>query len=385
MPKGLTYEEIEERFSKVGLILLDKYVKPTREKYECIDELGYRYAINTNSISNGSIPEKFNKFNKHTIENIRLFLKLEGTKTKLISDEFTDSRMELDLICGKCGSGFKKGFPSIVYSKMFYCKECMDNQNSKRKKTEEVVKYFKENFNLELIEEYVANNSPMDCKTKDGYILKHSYSNIKKTRDIYHYCFSPAYNGSNFIHNINNYFKLNNIDCVANSYEINEKYSGSGTIHCTCECGEEFETCFASIKNGRYRCDICGKITSNMENKVKIWLDENNIEYEQQKRFENCKHKRCLPFDFYIPKLNICIEVDGEGHYELVPYSDKMTIEEMQENLEKTQMRDKIKTEFCENNGIKLIRIPHYDIKRNRKKYIEILSKQIHWESCESQ
>jgi len=34
------------------------------------------------------------------------------------------------------------------------------------------------------------------------------------------------------------------------------------------------------------------------------------IKYINQKRFKKCKNKLPLPFDFYLPDLNICIEYD---------------------------------------------------------------------------
>ena len=37
--------------------------------------------------------------------------------------------------------------------------------------------------------------------------------------------------------------------------------------------------------------------------------------FESQKRFKDCKDKRQLPFDFYLPSYNVCIEYQGEQHY----------------------------------------------------------------------
>ena len=79
----------------------------------------------------------------------------------------------------------------------------------------------------------------------------------------------------------------------------------------------------------------------------------------RQKKFKGCftsadinGKERCylLPFDFYLPKYNTCIEYDGEGHYKVI-YS--------QEGYERTKFTDKLKTKYCKKNGIKLIRIPY--------------------------
>ena len=41
----------------------------------------------------------------------------------------------------------------------------------------------------------------------------------------------------------------------------------------------------------------------------------NNIEFKKEKKFKDCKDKYQLPFDFYLPQYNLCIEFDGEQHF----------------------------------------------------------------------
>lgn len=60
-------------------------------------------------------------------------------------------------------------------------------------------------------------------------------------------------------------------------------------------------------------CPICSYSTG--ERAIKIFLEKNNIKYEAQKKFMDCRDKLRLPFDFYIPIQNICIEYNGEQHY----------------------------------------------------------------------
>ena len=66
-------------------------------------------------------------------------------------------------------------------------------------------------------------------------------------------------------------------------------------------------------------------------------------------------NKLPLLFDFYLIDLNICIEYDGEQHF---------TINEFfggEKNFNIRVINDNIKTEFCNKNKIKLIRIPYYN------------------------
>ena len=98
-------------------------------------------------------------------------------------------------------------------------------------------------------------------------------------------------------------------------------------------------------------CPKC-KISKGEES-IEKYLIENNIIYKTQKTFKKCKYKYVLRFDFYLPYYNICIEYDGKQHYTSVKYWGG-------ENGLKTQIiKDDIKTEYCKNNNINLLRIKY--------------------------
>jgi len=99
-------------------------------------------------------------------------------------------------------------------------------------------------------------------------------------------------------------------------------------------------------------CPCCK--TSKGESAVKRFLVDNNILFKQQKTFKECRYKLPLPFDFYIPKHNICIEYDGKQH------STPIKLFGGQRGFELIQLKDKIKTDYCKNNNISLIRV-RYD------------------------
>lgn len=64
-------------------------------------------------------------------------------------------------------------------------------------------------------------------------------------------------------------------------------------------------------------CPYC-KISSG-ESEIKKVLDSKNIDYNREYKFSGCKGpKKSLPFDFYLPDYNMCIEYDGEQHFRLV-------------------------------------------------------------------
>lgn len=96
-------------------------------------------------------------------------------------------------------------------------------------------------------------------------------------------------------------------------------------------------------------CPLCSR--SKGELIIKDYLDSINIKYDEQKHFSGCKNIYTLPFDFYIPLFNTCIEFDGRQHFETIDIWGGL------EYLEKIKYNDNIKNEYCIKNNIKLIRI----------------------------
>jgi Zn finger protein HypA/HybF involved in hydrogenase expression len=101
-------------------------------------------------------------------------------------------------------------------------------------------------------------------------------------------------------------------------------------------------------------CPTC--MSSKGELVIEKWLKSKNIIYNRQYKFDDCKYKRKLPFDFYLPTNNILIEYNGEQHYKPT-YIRKTFIDENE--LIQIKIRDKIKRKYCKNNNIELIIIPY--------------------------
>ena len=91
---------------------------------------------------------------------------------------------------------------------------------------------------------------------------------------------------------------------------------------------------------------------SKGETTIKNILLAKNVSFIQQYCFDNCRNKRPLPFDFYLPNYNLCIEFDGEQHYK-----PKFGMK----NFIQTQKHDKIKDEYCKSHNIGLLRIPYWE------------------------
>lgn len=123
---------------------------------------------------------------------------------------------------------------------------------------------------------------------------------------------------------------------------------------CLCEnCGRETVVRSSALRGGAQIS--CGCIKSKTELLIAEFLDKYNIVYEKNKKFIGCKDKRSLYFDFWLSSYGICLEFDGAQHYKEVPYWDKKY------DLSDRQRRDAIKTKYCEENDIILLRIPYWE------------------------
>lgn len=143
--------------------------------------------------------------------------------------------------------------------------------------------------------------------------------------------------------------------CVSKGYEILSPYINSlNKILIDFNCGHEAHLILSnSLKKG-HGCPTCSE--SKGEKSIRIYLENNNINFIQEYKFEDCKYKRSLPFDFYIRDYNLCIEFDGIQHFEIIERFGG------EEKLKLTQKLDRIKNKFCKYNNINLLRIPYYEL-----------------------
>lgn len=137
---------------------------------------------------------------------------------------------------------------------------------------------------------------------------------------------------------------------------------------CKCECGRIVKVLAGNLETGNTQS--CGLCSNNSHGNIKIeqLLKEYNIPFEREKRFETCIDKTYLPFDFFVNNSYL-IEFDGKQHY----------LEDSFFHTEDIKKHDLIKSNWCKNNNIPLIRIPytHYkdlkieDLKLETSNFIE--------------
>ena len=310
--------------------------------------------------------------------------------------------------CRVCGHIWSVSPSSILSGRG--CPECAKRKRAdKHRKTHE--QYVEEvamiNPDIEIVSKYIGSTKQIDavCKVcgekwsaRAVDILRGSgcpkcrYANMTKTHDDYIKQLAKINNGVVAVDKyINSYTKIKHrcLKC-GNEWMVAPRDLLQGN-HCP-RCStrkksheqyvnelslnnpniEVVETYVNANTNIKHQCKICGyewmarpnhilhglgcpncQETSG-EQAVRQWLVDNNIRYESQKRFSDCKNQRMLPFDFYLPDYNCCIEYDGAQHFrEVELWGGK-------EYLLRRQQNDQIKNNYCNENDIYLIRI-RYD------------------------
>lgn len=121
-------------------------------------------------------------------------------------------------------------------------------------------------------------------------------------------------------------------------------------------------------------CPNCNE--SKGEREIAKFLNKYDINYHRQHKFPDCRNTFQLPFDFYIPSTRTCIEFDGEQHFYPLSFFGG------QESLNRLKINDKIKSDYCEDEYINLIRIRydqvddiHLILWSNLKEHIKLLGK----------
>lgn len=216
-------------------------------------------------------------------------------------DQYVNDQTEIEIICNLC----KKSFyltPEIHIIRGFNF--CCYIQHANRKKYERLQNYNHDTFVKE-------------CKKRNGDI----------------YLFHSKYLG------------------------MNEKI----LIKCL-ECNNKYYK-IASYLFRKKGCKFCGM--SQYEKDIWDYLQFNKIKTEYEKTFDECKRKKKLRFDFYLPTYNLVICMDGFQHFANVSLFNnyKKILQYRQEN-------DRIKFNFCKDNNIRMLRIKYCDFK-NYPKIIE--------------
>lgn len=286
--------------------------------------------------------------NKTTDEFISEAISIHGKKYVYDNVKYNRNSEKVEIICPTHGIFWQT---PKAHLKRQGCPKCAiyKNSSNKRYSIEEIISKFREkhgerygyekvnyvNFNTKVIvtcpvhsdfEVLPSSHCKFGCKKCYyeiiGEKLKKSLENFKKQCSEKH----------------NNFFDYSLVSYKNNRTKVEIICPLHGSFWQTPEshlCG-----------NG---CPGCKNSKSKGEDKISLFLTKNKIKYIQQYIFNDCRNINPLPFDFYLPDYNICIEFDGVQHTNKNSYYYREDIE----------VNDNIKNKYCDKNNIKLLRLSY--------------------------
>lgn len=257
-----------------------------------------------------------------------------------------------------CGNTFMKN-PHDVVSKGSGCPYCNGNQLAKYNEN-----WVKDNTPYPYI--YIKNFKNMTTKCTFYCTKCETYFEQKPSRLINEKIYGCKCNPRK-LKTHEEFLEELGKECLE-EYEILDKYINIDTKirfkHK--KCGTIFNISPYSFmyKAKKKYCPICYYNKSKGEIDINKYLEINKIDYQKEFMFPDLPNRR---FDFFLPEYNMCIEFDGKQHFESIKFFGG------EENLIKTQIRDKEKNNYCIKNNIKLIRIPYTEYLNLNKILDEIL------------
>lgn len=364
----LSLDKVTEAFVKKGLTLLDENsYRGVSSKMTATTIDGYKIVTTYNDLLASKFARTlWHKSNHYSVENIRLYLRLNNINLILLSDTYENNTKAMKWMC-ECGEVFARCLAKVVDRSSYFCGKC-SNENKKIKQS-----LSESTVELRILDKgyipmfgcgnkYINSGEKFSIKDSKGYLYETTARLLLSDN------FSPQKFSSTNKHTLCN-LKLYIIrydilvELLSNTYINNSTY-----YEFKCECGEVYSATLASfIHNRQHKCAKCSLSKSILEWNIIGWLQANNILFEEQKTFKGCLGDYALlRFDFYLPSCNILIEADGIHHYRPVDYSDKDSVYA----FEKRKRYDTIKNLYAKRNNIKLIRIPYWDFKTGNYKVI---------------
>ena len=286
-----------------------------------------------------------------------------GNSFKVMAkDLYPNSGVRIEYICDICGE--KQKTPLYCYDKIKRdeygdtCKKCSTKKTISALKECRVQKMFDKIESCAKSKGYTLISTKEEYKNQQSKIRficpKHGKQNCTASHFVTGSgCMQCGHEKVGNANKLPVEEVIKRVESVNNNKLLNpEEYCGNSNrnLIIQCGCGNVFRGCVNEISK-RYRCPKCSKAESLGELYIEQYLKNKNVQYIRQYKFNDCRDIRPLPFDFYLPNLNKCIEFDGIQHYKNI-YGD--------DRLFKTQIHDKIKTEYCDNNNVDLIRIPYW-------------------------
>jgi len=322
-----TTDTIFEYLKTLNYTLLSEYIN-SKHKILFKGNDGYFYYMLLSDLKRGIIPAKFYKSNPYTVQNIKLWCKLNNKPFELISDIYKSAEDKLQWKCLKeeCGDIFESCWRDIESGRG--CGICHGSQvglsNCLATKNPELAKEWHPTKNGDLTSWDVTYGSRQKVwwKCKE---CNHEWPAVISSR--------------------------------------NNNNNGTGCPECNKSKGEK------ECK----RVSMSKSFIEILQEDYEKLLDvdkNNNIYLISQKEFNGLigLGSKLLSYDFYLPNYNLLIEYQGLQHEKYCKGFHKS-----KKDFKRQLEHDERKRQYCIDNNIKLLEIWYYDF----DKIEEILEKEL--------
>jgi hypothetical protein len=355
-----TFELVKEFVEKLGYELISNNYITSKTSIILKDKNGYFYLTTVDSLRSGFTPRLVDKKNSYSIQNIKLWCKLNNKPFELISTLYKGKSINLQWKCLKkeCDEVFNSCWNAIG-SQSQGCPYCSGREtnlsNCLATKRPELAVEWHPIKNGDLTPYDITASSGKDvwweCKEKHEWCVSPNQRNKSNCP----YC------SGRYATEKNNLLVDNPILCEEWNYKKNGKNPDEYTpnsyqkVWWKCKkCGYEWPAVIANRNNNNTQCPICSQ--SKGEDKIKEWLSVNTVDHVPQKTFDGLigLGNGNLSYDFYLPVYNLLIEYQGEFH-------DGTASIQTKEGFKIQQEHDKRKKEYAQNNNINLLEIWYWD------------------------
>ena len=374
--KKISNEKIINLFERNGYSIVGE-IKNSTTPIIC-EKDGFRYRISYHNLYCGKKASLWSFYNIENLEyNILYFIKKRRITSKFLSYKIIQhnkkKRILLTFKC-MCGKTFNRVLEDAVYKDYLGCNDCIIKKRgmNRRNSDKNLAIVLREGYKILSDKNEISclrYNDLIEVEDKDGFRGFISASKIQSKKGMSR--FDLRINKKYYVYNVNNYARLNNmnVECV----RLVEKKHQRQSLEFKCSCGNTFITSISSFQQGKQLCEKCTKSISSYEIIFREFLEEYNIDYIYQYSLNQCRDILPLPFDFYLIKYDVLIEIDGEGHFHPCNFN-KISNKEAIKSFELTKKHDKIKDEYCKGNNKLLLRIPYWYFNQ-QKEYQHIFQK----------
>lgn len=349
MTRALTNDEFLQRLAKASPKIkpLEHYVNSTvKLKVKCLI-CGNIWYQTPSELYNCGCPNCKRLKRRLSLSEVNRRIHKKFTYITVINN-YIDLSHEAVVHCRKCNRTWVQEPKKILMRKKKGCPWCDAKILSSLRYTnrEFLAKLYICNNTIIPLEKYHDSKTPIKVQCKEcGFIWNAIPSNLLRGYG----CANCARRGPHPSHYLSKEKALDRLEKTHPNIELASAYKGFGnksTFRCKL-CGQLFTNTFRYLMKVAKDCPKCSDVCySRQESILKDYFDKQSINYQfSYKPLYNPLTKQKLHFDFYLPELNLLIEIQGYQHFQARDFFGGI------EGLKYLQWRDQYKKNWAIQNG----------------------------------